>query len=262
MMVEFPKYDEVFKDTQRRLRSLSKTLKKQNKMGNFNDFMFLIVGNINLRLNTMFFLMSNGNSDGVIPLQRTIFELQLALKAFVDANDKSKYLELYLQKRTFESANEWDKLVTNKDSNLNQLISDSNKEYINNTKKDSVKAIESSTKEKVYKVWYELASGCTVKELSAKYSTPEDYLQSYDEPSNWVHPQRLEGNLDTEFNQHLNETFFIQIIHILRRDLDWLSEDIEYIAKLAKIVESKALISYGEKLKVLDEHLLQLVREG
>ncbi|MGR5965490.1 hypothetical protein ACT7DB_18960 [Bacillus cereus] len=52
--------------------------------------MFYLVGNINLRINTIFHLMENDITDGVLPLQRTLFELQVAFDAVKSAEDEDK----------------------------------------------------------------------------------------------------------------------------------------------------------------------------
>ncbi|WP_086444704.1 hypothetical protein [Candidatus Enterococcus lemimoniae] len=76
MLVKFPSYKKIFKETNRCLKSLEKLgTKKTGELENTDKFLFLIVGNINLRLNTIFFLLENNITDGVLSLQRSVFEL-------------------------------------------------------------------------------------------------------------------------------------------------------------------------------------------
>ncbi|MED0982959.1 hypothetical protein P4T48_26540 [Bacillus paramycoides] len=62
---------------------------------------------INLRINTIFHLLENDITDGVIPLQRTLFELQVAFNAFTSAEDKVKkrYVKFFNKKNNFETTN-------------------------------------------------------------------------------------------------------------------------------------------------------------
>ena len=62
--------------------------------------MFQIVGNINLRFNSMCLLIENNNWDGLFAFQRTLFELQLAFEVYMNSEDKNKLVELY-KKRKF-----------------------------------------------------------------------------------------------------------------------------------------------------------------
>ncbi|OQO71048.1 hypothetical protein BH747_03335 [Enterococcus villorum] len=78
MDLMIPEYKPLFELTKRRLRDLKKIANK--KFGELDDqdkFMFLIVGNINLRFNTICLLSENNIYDGIFALQRTIFELLL-----------------------------------------------------------------------------------------------------------------------------------------------------------------------------------------
>ncbi|WP_198049033.1 hypothetical protein [Bacillus cereus] len=53
------------------------------------------------------------------------------------------------------------------------------------------------------KPWYELASGKRLTDLGAEFQGTA-YYRCYDEPSNWVHPQRIIENMDFEtFNQQM-----------------------------------------------------------
>jgi hypothetical protein len=66
MDLMIPEYKPLFKLTKRRLRGLKKIANK--KFGELDDqdkFMFLIVGNINLRFNTICLLIENNNYDGI-----------------------------------------------------------------------------------------------------------------------------------------------------------------------------------------------------
>ncbi|MGH1943709.1 hypothetical protein ABE854_11785 [Enterococcus faecium] len=84
-----PSYKPLFELTKRRLYRLKqRAINKSGKFDEQDQLMFLIIGNINLRFNTICLLIENNNYDGVFALQRTIFELQLALEAYMSSEDK------------------------------------------------------------------------------------------------------------------------------------------------------------------------------
>lgn len=95
MDVQFPDYSHLFEVTQRRLKDLQKKVLKRNGNSIEQDkFMFLIIGNLNLRFNTINLLIYNKNYDGVFALQRTLFELQLSFEAYMESSEKDKFTEL------------------------------------------------------------------------------------------------------------------------------------------------------------------------
>lgn len=254
---EFPSYKELFELTQRRLKRLKKI--KEKKTGELKDtdaFLFLLIGNINLRLNTIFLLLENGITDGFFALQRTVFELQLAFDVYYRATDKEKFIQLYLNKKGFESAIKWDKLITKDEINL---FTENDRNLVSNFKKNFEKSVKENSNKSVFKLWYELASDKTVKELSDDLYSNIEYFSNYDEPSNWVHPQRLEENLDPiNFNQHISKEYFSILIGSLMWDIKYLTEDISALAKKFNLAKSPSLFKYGEKLGDFSERLRQL----
>ncbi|HAQ4310747.1 TPA: hypothetical protein IXR49_001007 [Enterococcus faecium] len=255
----FPSYKDLFDLTKRRLQDLKKIA--TNKNGTISDqenFLFLIIGNINLRFNTICLLLENNNFDGVFPLQRTIFELQLVFEAYIDSDHRDKFIELYNKKRDFESSIKWDRLLTENLKKETNIFSEKDQEIVAEMMSNIKKNLKDSTKDRVTKVWYELASGKTVKELSYEYLNELEYFINYDEPSNWVHPQRLEYNIDENFNTKIDENYFLYLVNMLRTDVKWISEDLAYIVKHLKIVRSPRFYKYGEKISNYDGKLRDL----
>lgn len=256
----FPSYSFLFELTKRRLRGLKKIASKNT--GKINDqdaFLFMLIGNINLRLNTICFLMENNISDGVYALQRTIYELQLAFEAYSKSYDKDKFLHLYFRKKDYETTNKWEKLVNSTSDENSELFSEIDKEIISVMKDQSLIALKESTKDRPLKVWYELASEKSTKQLSNEYLSDLEYFASYDEPSNWVHPQRLEENMSNNFNQYIDDNYFRLLIGVLRWDVKWLAKDIVYITNHLKISQSQQLFEYGKKLSEYDGKLRNII---
>ncbi|WP_253206752.1 hypothetical protein [Bacillus toyonensis] len=112
-----------------------------------------------------------------------------------------------------------------------------------------------------YKQWYEIASGKTLTGLCVELQEI-GYYQCYDEPSNWVHPQRLIENMDFEtFGQQMASHFNI----LMKGNLYWsimkLSDNISFLASYYNIIESDPLYKYGTKLYELAKELRTLVEE-
>jgi len=174
MSTQIISYKEIFELTIRRLNRLKEiSIKKNNILTKEDEFLFLLMGNMNLRLNTIFLLLEHNNTDGVLPLQRTIFELNLAFQVYINSDDKEKFLSLYSAKRNFESAVKWDKLMA---SDSNQLFSAREKEAINDFKNNYMNEVKNYTKMQPFKLWYELASNQSLKQLSDEYFNDLDYF--------------------------------------------------------------------------------------
>lgn len=253
----FPSYTPIFEMTIRRLKSLRDIGEKDTgKLSDEDTFLFLIAGNINLRLNTIFFLLENGITDGVLPLLRTLFELQLAFHAYSTAENKEKYIEFYFHKKNFESSNKWDKMLKNEKTDL---FTDDEQETVASFAKEFKKTITDNSKVPIFKLWYEHASEKTAKELSDEFFSSVDYFSNYDEPSNWVHPQRLEKNLDSSnFDQQIPYEFFELLIKYLIWNVDLLGKDMSFMAKHFKISKSPRLVNYGQKIVEFSEELQKI----
>jgi hypothetical protein len=64
MELTIPSYKELFNLTKRRLfRLKQRAIKKSGTLDDCDQLMFLLVGNINLRFNTMCLLIENNNLD-------------------------------------------------------------------------------------------------------------------------------------------------------------------------------------------------------
>lgn len=118
---------------------------------------------------------------------------------------------------------------------------------LNNTSKEKMKS-ESLNGMSIYKQWYEIASGKSLIALSAEFQEIT-YYNCYDEPSNWVHSQRIHENMDIEtFNQQMPNHFYRLILCNIYWSIDKLSQNIAFLADYYNIKESNPLFEYGKKL--------------
>ncbi|MGC6770016.1 DUF5677 domain-containing protein [Enterococcus sp. LJL51] len=250
-MMKTPTYEKIFESTIRRLDNLRALgEKKSNPLNRVDIFLFFIVGNINLRLKTIFFLLENGITDGVLPLQRTVYELQLAFQVYssATAEEKERFIRIYLNKKGFESAVKWDKLLTGKDS---ILFTDIDRDMVSSFKQEFKKKIEvdSDKKLSVFKLWYEIASGKSFKELSDEMYSGVEFFSSYDELSNWLHPQRLQENLNPEnFEQQLPDEYWKMLINVSIWSVNSLAEDMVFMAKHFNLDSSPRFFKYGDNV--------------
>ncbi|MCB5953343.1 DUF5677 domain-containing protein [Enterococcus sp. BWT-B8] len=221
-------------------------------------FLFLIVGNINLRLNTIFFLLENGITDGVLPLQRTVFEMQIAFKAYSNSEKKEDFLQAYFSKKGFESSIKWEKVLNSDDSNL---FSKEEREKLADFKNDYEKSIKERFTMSPYKIWYEIASDKSLKVLSDTFYNGIEYFSNYDELSNWVHPQRLEENLNaTNLTQRLPDEYLNLLIGSLMWDIKNLVDDVAFIANHYKVSQSQPLFNYGKNIEEFSKKLGELAK--
>lgn len=123
----------------------------------------------------------------------------------------------------------------------------------------ALESLKKSTAGSQYKMWYELVSGKSIKQLSDAYLSELEYFASYDEPSNWVRPQRLEENMSLDFNQRINENYLRLLIGVLRWNVKWLATDMGYITNHLKISQSQQLFEYGKKLSEYDGELRNVI---
>ncbi|MDO7880211.1 MAG: DUF5677 domain-containing protein [Enterococcus mundtii] len=262
MELTIPSYKELFKLTNRRLLRLKqRAIKKSGTLDDCDQLMFLIVGNINLRLNTICLLIENNNLDGVFALQRTIFELQLAFKAYMNSEDKNKFVELYSKKQNFETVIKWDKLIVASNSSEASIFTEEDGNTIGDWKSTITQSLKQSTKGRITSTWYELAANKSTKDLSYEFMSEIDYFTSYDEPSNWVHPQRLEQNMDIDFNQRLEKHNIYLLLRMLTSDVAWLVDDINRIREHLKIERSAKLKEYFEKMILFNDQLKSIYSE-
>ncbi|WP_438845048.1 MULTISPECIES: DUF5677 domain-containing protein [unclassified Enterococcus] len=217
--------------------------------------MFLIVGNINLRFNTICLLIENNNLDGIFALQRTIFELQIAFEAYTNSEDKNKFVEQYSKKEKFETSYKWKRLIDVNNSSETPLFAEEVGIMIENWHSYIAQNLKKSTKRRLTSTWYELAANKSTRDLSYEFMSELDYFTSYDEPSNWVHPQRLEQNMDIDFNQRLEKHNTSLLLTILTRDVGWLIDDINRIRKYLKIEGNVKFKEYFEKMILFNNQL-------
>lgn len=258
MLVKFPSYTKIFEETNRRLKTLEKLgTKKTGELEDTDKFLFLIVGNLNLRLNTIFFLLENNITDGVLPLQRTVFELQIAFKVYSESDEKERFLKSYFNKKGFENSVKWERVLN---SNNADLFTDEDREILSDFKNEYKLSIKESFAKSPFKIWYELASDKSLKELSDEFYTGAEYFANYDELSNWVHPQRLEENIDVRgFTQNLPLHYYNLLIGSLMWAIDNLTNDIAYIVKSYNISKSSRLFKYGENISMFLKELKNML---
>lgn len=89
------------------MKSIKKIGSRNKEINEVDELMFYLVGNINLRINTIFHLLENDITVGVLPLQRTLFELQIAFDAFINAEDKKRYIKFFNEKKTSKLLLNW-----------------------------------------------------------------------------------------------------------------------------------------------------------
>ncbi|MBE6173233.1 MAG: hypothetical protein E7153_10395 [Enterococcus faecium] len=262
MEYNFPSYQDLFKVTKRRLNGLKGHASKST--GELNDqdaFMFMIIGNINLRFNTICLLLESNNYDGIFALQRTIFELQLAFEAYMQSDDKEEFLKFYSQKSNFETVNKWQKLIQRSNEDQANIFNQEDQQKIEKWKSSITEDLDVSNNRDRMKLWYELATKKSVKNLSDEFMSADDYFICYDEPSNWVHPQRLEENIDIDFNNTLNLDYMIMLVGMLRRDIRWIIEDMTKIAKHVGLAQSDLLYKHLENLVLFDKKLVEIATD-
>ncbi|PEP88781.1 hypothetical protein COE95_18300 [Bacillus toyonensis] len=256
----FPTYTIIFKETQIRLKEMRKICSQNKEIDEVDELMFYLVGNINLRINTIFHLLENDITDGVIPLQRTLFELQVAFNAFTSAEDKvkKKYVKLFNKKNNFETTNKLNKYFQSNNEEIKNIVTSEEIEQLSQLKNKALEQIKSENLEgrkPEFKPWYELASGKSLKDLSNEFQKIA-YYPCYDEPSNWVHPQRIIENMDFEtFNQQMPFPFYGLMLRNMYWSIEHLLNNIAFLADHSKITENDSLYVYGENLVELSEKL-------
>lgn len=259
---KFPTYTKIFEETQRILKEIKRFYSRNNEIDAVDELMFSLVGNINLRINTIFHLMENDITDGVFPLQRTLFELQVAFNTFTNAEDKKVYVKFYNKKNNFETFNKLSKYFQSNNEIIKNIATSEDIKLLTEFKDTSLKLIKSENlkgRSPEYKQWYEIASGKSLKELSDEFQEMV-YYQCYDEPSNWVHPQRVMDNMDLEtFSQQM----YLPMYNLMIGNIYWsileLLKNIAFLVIYYNTTEIKSLAEHGEKIIELAKQLKLLV---
>lgn len=250
-------YTQLSELTKRRIRRFSNTSRKRKN--NTSDILLLIIlANMNERLNTMFYLVSNNIYDGVYPLQRTFFEMFIAYQSMLNSDEKEKFMLFYVIKERYETSFKWHKLTssTNSFSNLLDTWEKNIVEIEKNSQNSNLKNIKQRLKMQNSKLWFELASGKSFKDLSDEFSTNEDYYFCYDEPSNWVHAQRVDKNIDeSSFNQKIASEYELYLYIGLFRSVYMMYNSICDFAEYQGITQSVLLSRYYDKFSVFENQL-------
>lgn len=254
--MEYPSYSDLFDLTRRRLKGLKSLSIKNNTFNEDMQFLFLLSGNVNLRLNTILHLLNEEIDDGVFPLLRTLFEIQLAFDVYCDSDpiEREKYRKVYQVKKVFESANKIERAIK-----TNTTFNDAEKEIISGFKNNANMELKSITSS-VFKTWYEIVSKKTTQKLSLEKYGSLIYYMIFDEPSNWVHSQRLDANLDTDnftVKKYTDSFSYVLLIGIIW-SVDRLSNNLFEIAKQIHVEQSKQLFDYGEKMEKYCEELKKM----
>lgn len=259
MVESIPDYSKFFDITKRRLNGMERLAKRRDKEKLDEDtLIFLLLRNMNLRINTMFHLVRNGILDGVFPLQRSFYEMEIAFQSYINADNKKDYIELYAIKGDFEDSIKTEKLLNGKKELYKSFKNNDQRKLVTQTKEDSQKKIKEKTalkKPQPFKLWFEHASGYTLKEISDAHFDEVDYYSYYDEPSNWVHSQRLEENLNIESSKYMGI-----LLYCLRWDFYRFTNDVVSAKEYFQISGSKQLLSYGEKAEEFDEKLRDFMK--
>jgi len=257
----------MFKETKIRLKEIREECSRNREISEVDDLMFYLVGNINLRLNTIFHLLENDITDGVLSLQRTLFELQIAFDAVKSAEDEDKktYVKFFKKKHHFETANKLNRFFQNESKESKNIATSEEIEVVSQLKDAALEEIKSEQLEgrnPEYKQWYELASGKRLTNLCVELQEIGCHYQCYDEPSNWVHPQRIIENMDIEtFSQQMPSHFNVLIKGNLYWSVSKFIDNIGFLASYYNVGENNPLFEYGEKLVKLGEELKLLLEK-
>ncbi|WP_086444703.1 hypothetical protein [Candidatus Enterococcus lemimoniae] len=175
---------------------------------------------------------------------------------YSESDEKERFLKSYFNKKGFENSIKWERLSNSNDADL---FTDKDREMLSDLKKGYKSSIKDSFAKSPFKIWYELASGKSLKELSDEFYTGTEYYANYDELSSWVHPQRLEENINVKcFTQYLPPHYYDLLIGSLMWAIDNLANDIVFIVKKYNISESPRIFKYGENINIFLKELKNL----
>lgn len=264
-----PNYSKIYELTKRRLRGLKKLAEKRENFGMPEMMLLTLLGNMNQRLDTMFHLLELGITDGIYPLQRTFFEMLIAYKAMLKSDDKDCFVEFYKQKNSFETTNKVNRMLSSSNSSK-ELFEDWEKIYVKNHRNESQETLKESAKNsplkgnKSFKLWYELASGKSLQELSEEFGIESQiFYLCYDEPSNWVHPQRIEMNINIDnFERFIDSTYYHNHILVsLLQSSVFLNESMADFAMYIRVINSSQLVKYGETIWRYQDKLRKYIEQ-
>lgn len=260
--INIPTYSELYELTKRRLKGLRKIAQNRDNFGMGDELLLVLLGNMNQRLNTMFFLIQSDISDGVYPLQRTFFEMQVAYQAIMKSDNKDVFFKFYLEKNEFETANKVNRFISDNESTIQNTIEPWERKYISSTRDAANETLKKSNKSvnmkgnKQFKLWFELASNKSLLELSEEFWDSYRYYICYDEPSNWVHTQRLEMNMNVDdFSMAMQTNYNQFMLSALLHDSNFLLEAMNDFKEYIQIKDSKQFDIYNYKLVLFIKNL-------
>lgn len=260
--INIPTYSELYELTKRRLKGLRKIAQNRDNFGMGDELLLVLLGNMNQRLNTMFFLIQSDISDGVYPLQRTFFEMQVAYQAIMKSDNKDVFFKFYLEKNEFETANKVNRFISDNESTIQNTIEPWERKYISSTRDAANETLKKSNKSvnmkgnKQFKLWFELASNKSLLELSEEFWDSYRYYICYDEPSNWVHTQRLEMNMNVDdFSMAMQTNYYQFMLSALLHDSNFLLEAMNDFKEYIQIKDSKQFDIYNYKLVLFIKNL-------
>ncbi|MFK4908771.1 DUF5677 domain-containing protein [Lactococcus petauri] len=260
--INIPTYSELYELTKRKLKGLRKIAQNRDNFGMGDELLLVLLGNMNQRLNTMFFLIQSDISDGVYPLQRTFFEMQVAYQAIMKSDNKDIFFKFYLEKNEFETANKVNRFISDNESTIQNTIEPWEKKYISSSRDAANETLKKSNKyvnmkgNKQFKLWFELASNKSLLELSEEFWDSYRYYLCYDEPSNWVHTQRLEMNMNVDnFSMAMQTNYYQFMLNALLHDSNFLLEAMNDFKEYIQIKDSKQFDIYNCKLVLFIKNL-------
>lgn len=260
--INIPTYSELYELTKRRLKGLRKIAQNRDNFGMGDELLLVLLGNMNQRLNTMFFLIQSDISDGVYPLQRTFFEMQVAYQAIMKSDNKDVFFKFYLEKNEFETANKVNRFISDNESTIQNTIEPWERKYISSTRDAANETLKKSNKSvnmkgnKQFKLWFELASNKSLLELSEEFWDSYRYYICYDEPSNWVHTQRLKMNMNVDdFSMAMQTNYYQFMLNALLHDSNFLLEAMNDFKEYIQIKDSKQFDNYNYKLVLFIKNL-------
>lgn len=250
-----PTYSEIYELTKRRLKGMRKIAQNRESFGMGDELLLVLLGNLNQRLNTMFHLIQDNISDGVYPLQRTFFEMQVAYQTILKSDNKDIFFKFYLEKNAFETANKVNRFISDNESTIQSAIEPWEREYISSSRDTANETLKNSNKSvnmkgnKQFKLWFELASNKSIKELSEEFWDSYRYYLCYDEPSNWIHTQRLDSNINVDdFSMAMQPNYYQFMLNALLHDSNFLLEAMNDYKEYIQIKDSKQFDIYNCKL--------------
>lgn len=188
--------------------------------------------------------------------------MQVAYQAIMKSDNKDVFFKFYLEKNEFETANKVNRFISDNESTIQNTIEPWERKYISSTRDAANETLKKSNKSvnmkgnKQFKLWFELASNKSLLELSEEFWDSYRYYICYDEPSNWVHTQRLEMNMNVDdFSMAMQTNYYQFMLSALLHDSNFLLEAMNDFKEYIQIKDSKQFDIYNYKLVLFIKNL-------